>query len=98
MKWIAYGTGFLLGITPMLFPQPFDKSAIGVFVISFLIIILVGNKAAFRAHPLGLFGQYTAPTKVLGKKLSVLERRVIVISLMAIAGLGVGLLYKTNVG
>ena len=98
MKWIAYGAGLLLGIIPMLLPQPFDKLALALFVISFLIVILIGHKAAFRAHPLGLFGQYKAPSKVLGQKLSIIERKILKVSLMVIAGLGIGLLYKVNAG
>ena len=98
MKWISYGFAFLIGVISINMPHPYDKSGLGVFVLCFLALIFVGHKAAFRAHPYGIFGQYSEPAKVLGQKLSKIERRILTLSLLSAAGLGVGFLYKVNVG
>jgi len=79
---IAAGVGFGAGQLPI----PYSNVALGLLFVAVLALFAVGNKAAYRAHPLGLLAQYTEPRKLLSEKLSAGERLAALLSVAVVLG------------
>ncbi len=96
MKWnlIASLFSLLIGFLVILFPYPYDKSAIIALVLCFLTIIIIGHKAAFRGSEFGISGQWVEPGKLFSTSLSTMELRLFFMSFSGLVGLGGGLLIK----
>ena len=65
---------------------------LAVFLLAFVALILVGLKAAHRAHPAGLFAQWFAPGALIKAKLSKGEAQIVTVAIASMVGLCLGFL------
>ncbi len=79
--------GFLAGIIAfscVQLPYPYSDIGMWLLVAAFILLIFIGHKAAFRAHPRGILAQLTEPSKIWGAKFNSVEKQIMYGSIIVV--------------
>lgn len=81
-KVIVLSLAAIVGFLSIRLPDPYSNIGMALLILSFIVLIVIGHKVAFRTHKWGMFAQYAHPEKILGAKLSKGEKYLLLISIV----------------
>ena len=95
-QFLLYLIPGLLGVGIIFLPTPYEKIGLFVFLASFLALIILGYKVAFRNNKYGMLAQYTHPIKLFTEQVNKSEKIIINLCIILMAGIIFGFLVRSS--
>jgi hypothetical protein len=85
----------VIGFSSILLPHPYSNFGILLLFLGFMLLIIIGHKAAFRQHEFGIFAWWRNPGRILGADLTQKEKQLLFLGLTLVLSVILSIIVKT---